>query len=135
MTGAALAQTKASLALQPKMIAFLEGQFGRYPFEAFGAIVDDDTVDYALETQTRPVYSEVADEYTVVHELGHQWFGNAVSPSDWQDIWLNEGWATYIEWLWAEHQGIGDDAGTVRGRGGIPRCEQPLGAEHRRPGP
>ena len=103
--GAALAETKASLALQPKMIAFLEGQFGRYPFEAFGAIVDDDTVDYALETQTRPVYSEVADEYTVVHELGHQWFGDAVSPSDWQDIWLNEGWATYIEWLWAEHQG------------------------------
>jgi aminopeptidase N len=106
VTGAALAETKASLALQPQMITFLEGLFGRYPFEAFGAIVDDDTVDYALETQTRPVYSEVADEYTVVHELGHQWFGNAVSPSDWQDIWLNEGWATYVEWLWAEHQGV-----------------------------
>ena len=87
------------------MITFLEGLFGRYPFEAFGAIVDDDTVDYALETQTRPVYSKVANEYTVVHELGHQWFGNSVSPSDWQDIWLNEGWATYLEWLWAEHQG------------------------------
>ncbi len=105
VTGAALAETKASLALQPKMITFLEGRFGRYPFESFGAIVDDDTVDYALETQTRPVYSEVADEYTVVHELGHQWFGNSVSPSDWKDIWLNEGWATYVEWLWAEHQG------------------------------
>ena len=105
VTGAELAETKASLALQPKMITFLEGQFGRYPFEAFGAIVDDDTVEYALETQTRPVYSEVANEYTVVHELGHQWFGNSVSPSDWQDIWLNEGWATYLEWLWAEHRG------------------------------
>ncbi|SDL64928.1 Peptidase family M1 [Arthrobacter sp. ok362] len=105
VTGAALAQTKASLALQPKMIGFLEGLFRRYPFEAFGAIVDDDSVDYALETQTRPVYSQAADEYTVVHELGHQWFGDAVSPSDWKDIWLNEGWATYIEWLWAEHQG------------------------------
>ncbi len=105
VTGAALAETKASLALQPKMISFLAGQFGRYPFESFGAIVDDDTVDYALETQTRPVYSEVADEYTVVHELGHQWFGNAVSPADWKDIWLNEGWATYVEWLWAEQQG------------------------------
>jgi aminopeptidase N len=87
------------------MITFLEGLFGRYPFEAFGAIVDDDSVDYALESQTRPVYSGVADEYTVVHELGHQWFGNSVSPADWQDLWLNEGWATYIEWLWAEHQG------------------------------
>ena len=106
VTGAALAETKASLALQPKMITFLEGLFGRYPFETFGAIVDDDSVDYALETQTRPLYSSVADEITVVHELGHQWFGNAVSPSDWKDIWLNEGWATYVEWLWAEHQGV-----------------------------
>ncbi|MCI4658090.1 M1 family metallopeptidase [Cryobacterium zhongshanensis] len=105
VTGPALAETKASLALQPQMIAFLEGTFGRYPFESFGAIVDDDSVDYALETQTRPVYSQVADEATVVHELGHQWFGDSVTPSDWKDIWLNEGWATYIEWLWAEHQG------------------------------
>ncbi|MCY7288923.1 MAG: M1 family peptidase, partial [Cryobacterium sp.] len=95
----------AALALQPEMITFLETQFGRYPFESFGAIVDDDSVDYALETQTRPVYSEVADENTVMHELGHQWFGNSVTPADWKDIWLNEGWASYIEWLWAEHQG------------------------------
>jgi aminopeptidase N len=105
VTGPALDETKAALALQPKMITFLEDLFGRYPFEASGAIVDDDSVEYALETQTRPVYSGVADEITVVHELAHQWFGDAVTPSDWQDIWLNEGWATYIEWLWAEHQG------------------------------
>ncbi|VXB82877.1 Aminopeptidase N [Arthrobacter sp. 9AX] len=105
VAGQALTQTSASLALQPQMVAFLEDRFGRYPFEAFGATVDDDSVDYALETQTRPVYSGAASEGTVVHELGHQWFGNAVSPADWQDIWLNEGWATYIEWLWAEHRG------------------------------
>ena len=41
----------------------------------------------------------------MVHELAHQWFGNAVSPERWQDIWLNEGWASYVEWLWEEHQG------------------------------
>jgi aminopeptidase N len=71
--------------------------------------VDDDSVGYALETQTRPVYSRVAREATVVHELAHQWFGNAVSPERWQDIWLNEGWATYAEWLWSEDSG-GDSA-------------------------
>ena len=91
------------------MIDFLEDTFVRYPFVAFGSIVDDDSVGYALETQTRPVYSRVAREGTVLHELAHQWFGNAVSPERWQDIWLNEGWATYAEWLWSEHTG-GDTA-------------------------
>jgi aminopeptidase N len=101
--------TEASLALQAEMIAFLEGAFMPYPFNSYGSIVDDDTVGYALETQTRPVYSRVARESTVLHELAHQWFGNTVSPERWQDIWLNEGWATYAEWLWSEDTG-GDSA-------------------------
>jgi aminopeptidase N len=109
LTPANRAATDASLALQADMIAFLEDAFVPYPFVAYGSIVDDDTVGYALETQTRPVYSRAAREGTVVHELAHQWFGNAVSPGRWQDIWLNEGWATYVEWLWSEHRG-GDTA-------------------------
>jgi aminopeptidase N len=109
LTQANAAITDASLALQADMIAFIEDAFGPYPFNSYGAIVDDDTVGYALETQTRPVYSRVARESTVAHELAHQWFGNAVSPERWADIWLNEGWATYVEWLWSEATG-GDTA-------------------------
>lgn len=41
----------------------------------------------------------------VVHELAHQWVGNDVVLADWRHIWLNEGFATYSEWLWAEREG------------------------------
>jgi aminopeptidase N len=105
LTPANRATSEASLALQDEMIAFFEETFIDYPFNSYGSIVDDDTVGYALETQTRPVYSRVARQGTVAHELAHQWFGNAVSPERWQDIWLNEGWATYGEWLWTEASG------------------------------
>lgn len=100
-----LATTNASLARQADMIDFFESRFGAYPFNSFGSIVDNDSVGYALETQTRPVYSSQASQGTVAHELAHQWFGNAVSPERWQDIWLNEGWATYATWLWTEQNG------------------------------
>lgn len=83
--------------------------FGEYPFSSIGGIVDDSDVGYALETQTRPVYDGMPSTDLVVHELAHQWFGNAVSPATWKDIWLNEGFSTYAEWLWSEHTG-GDTA-------------------------
>lgn len=105
LTAGQLSTSNASLALQPAMIDFFESRFGPYPFNSYGAIVDNDSVGYALETQTRPVYSGSAGQSTVAHELAHQWFGNAVSPQRWQEIWLNEGWATYASWLWAEHRG------------------------------
>jgi aminopeptidase N len=96
-----------SLALQPAMIDLFESRYGAYPFNSFGSIVDDDSVGYALETQTRPVYSSQASEGTVAHELAHMWFGNSVSPHRWADIWLNEGWATYLAVEWSESQGRG----------------------------
>jgi aminopeptidase N len=97
--------TNASLALQPRMIDFFESIYGPYPFNSYGSIVDNDSVGYALETQTRPIYSGQANQGTVAHELAHQWLGNAVSPDRWQDIWLNEGWATYSTWMWTEENG------------------------------
>jgi aminopeptidase N len=48
---------------------------------------------------------ELQAEETVVHELAHQWVGNSVAVEAWQHIWLNEGFATYTEWLWSEREG------------------------------
>ena len=109
LTPANRGHTIAGLALQADMIDFLEETFVPYPFNSFGSIVDDDTVGYALETPDPARLLASRSRSHVVHELAHQWFGNAVSPERWQDIWLNEGWATYVEWLWSEHTG-GDSA-------------------------
>ncbi|MGH8828811.1 MAG: M1 family metallopeptidase [Jiangellaceae bacterium] len=95
----------AGLAQTVEMIELFETKFGPYPFDSYGAIVDDDSIGYALETQTRPIYSRRASENTVAHELAHMWLGDSVSPEAWQHIWLNEGWASYATWLWIEHDG------------------------------
>ena len=84
-------------------IAFFSERFGPYPFESYGGVLVRQPLGGALETQTLPVYTGGADEDTVAHELAHQWFGNSVSPEGWDDLWLNEGFATYASWLWREH--------------------------------
>jgi aminopeptidase N len=90
---------------------YLATLFGPYPFDAYGGVVlDDGRVGYALETQSRPVYGNTffrsrVNAEVVVHELAHQWYGDSVAIGRWQDIWLNEGFATYAEWLWLEHTG------------------------------
>ncbi|MGV9943741.1 M1 family metallopeptidase [Streptomyces sp. NPDC003401] len=94
------------LAKLPSVLAWGSGLFGPYPYRAAGSIVDHaPDVGYALETQTRPVYDGAPDLGTLVHETAHQWFGDSVSLTSWKDIWLNEGFATYAEWLYDEQHG------------------------------
>ena len=90
----------------PSVLDWEAGLFGPYPFRAAGAIVDRaPQVGYALETQTRPLYDRAPDLSTLVHESAHQWLGDSVALTSWKDIWLNEGFATYTEWLYAEQHG------------------------------
>lgn len=104
-------RAKVVLRRQPAMIAFLARRFGPYPFSSAGATVVDVGVGYAMETQTRSTYpvtrfaDPVEGEDVVVHEIAHQWFGNSVTPRRWRDLWLNEGFARYAEWLWSEERG------------------------------
>ncbi len=94
----------------PEIMEWATEIFGPYPFSSTGAIVDRaGDAGYALETQNRPVFPGVPDTGLLVHELAHQWFGNSVTPKTWQDMWLNESFATYAEWLWQEEHG-GDSA-------------------------
>ncbi|MFH8685133.1 M1 family metallopeptidase [Streptomyces lydicus] len=105
---AEVAKSKKALDRLPQIIDWESGLFGTYPFSSAGAIVDHTPprIDwYALESQTKPVYAGAPDTVTVVHEMSHQWFGDSVTPETWRDTWLNEGFATYVEWLWDEHEG------------------------------
>ncbi|MFJ8486967.1 M1 family metallopeptidase [Streptomyces sp. NPDC094038] len=107
-------QAAYDLARQPEMVETFTGWFGPYPFETYGAVVVDADLDEPVENQTASVFGrnhidgDRTWETLVAHELVHQWYGNSVSLRDWRDIWLNEGFATYGEWLWSEH--IGEDS-------------------------
>jgi aminopeptidase N len=90
----------------PEAVRFYSSIYGPYPFDAVGAIVDSaKVVGYSLETQTKPNFAAMPDEATLVHELSHQWFGDSVTLTQWPDIWLHEGFATWSEWIWSEHEG------------------------------
>lgn len=108
------------LARLPEMLTTLEGWYGRYPFDGFTAVVVPDHLEIPLEAQAMASFgsNHVADvwdnERLVVHELSHQWFGNAVTARLMRDIWLHEGFACYTEWLWSEHRGLGTAASRAR---------------------
>ena len=96
---------------QPEMMTRLAEWFGPYPFGEYVVVVTGDDLDDPIEAQGMAIFGanhvdgRRTFERLVVHELAHQWFGNSLTVAGWQHIWLNEGFATYAEWLWSEASG------------------------------
>ena len=104
-------QLEGALSRTPDHLRWMTDQVGRYPFDSYGVLAADQNFGYALETQTLSLHPAFffapdvplsANEPIMVHELAHQWFGDSVAPEQWSDVWLNEGHATWYEWLYGD---------------------------------
>ncbi|HWI31782.1 MAG TPA: M1 family metallopeptidase, partial [Microbacterium sp.] len=93
------------------MMEVFEDAFGPYPLPDYTVVVTPDDLEIPLEAQGLATFGanhidgSGAIERLIAHELAHQWFGNSVGPALWRDIWLNEGFACYAEWIWSERSG------------------------------
>lgn len=102
----------AQLAKSESMITIMEEAFGPYPFSEFGGVVPVHNFWFGgLETQTRPIYqrqSILDQDYApelIMHELAHMWYGDNVTVAQWDDIFINEAYASWAQWLYREQSG------------------------------
>jgi aminopeptidase N len=105
-----------------KMLDFFSEKFGiEYPWEKYAQVVVEQFIMGGMEnTSATSLYGRVmhderalldgTPDWLIAHELGHQWWGDLVTCKDWSHLWLNEGFATYCEIMWAEHYSGIDEA-------------------------
>jgi aminopeptidase N len=115
-----LEKAKAQFAQVPEMLDAYEHYFGEYPFDKDGYKLIE--VPYAgMEHQSAVAYGNHFEngyygrdwtgvgispkfDFIIIHESGHEWFGNSITAADRSDMWIHEGWTTYLEELYVEHR-------------------------------
>lgn len=94
------------IAMLGPLTNFFESKFGKHPFEKNGFATVNNLFQWGgMENQTLTTLCQNCWYSSVVtHEYAHQWFGDMITCATWADLWLNEGFATYIETLWILEQ-------------------------------
>jgi aminopeptidase N len=142
-----LDKAKAQFAQVPEMLDAYEHYFGEYPFDKDGYKLIE--VPYAgMEHQSAVAYGNHFEngyygrdwtgvgispkfDFIIIHESGHEWFGNSITATDRSDMWIHEGWTTYLEELYVEHRwGKADAIKYLNGLTPKIRNRQPIIPEH-----
>ena len=112
----------------PEMLDFFSSTFGvPYPWPKYAQVTVDEFTEDGMENTSATTLATRAllnpatlaerplrEDDLVSHELAHQWFGDLVTCKDWTNLWLNEGFATFAEYLWEEHEYGRDEADYTR---------------------
>ncbi len=93
-----------------KVLAFYSDYIGPFVYEKL-ANIQSNSVGGGMEAASAILYGDksvtgnrdIRWRNVIIHEVAHQWFGNAVTEYDWDDVWLSEGFATYFTLLYIEH--------------------------------
>jgi aminopeptidase N len=136
-----LEKAKVQFAQAKGMIEAYQHYFGEYPFKEDGyklvevpysGMEHQSAVTYGnhfangyLEKDWTGVGTSLKFDFIIIHESGHEWFGNAVSAADTSDMWIHEGWTTYLESLYVEYR-WGKEAGIQYNNGYRPKIQNKL---------